>query len=387
MDLRRSLRIAGARGETDSLLSMAPWKLAVEFTLGGMPAGSRPWYAETVEAFQRARQSQGSRPMGAGTMLRSTIAATCAAGVLMLVAVLGNSPRAADETTEGWDPFTEAEYRSFRSFYYDSFERLFGIVGIDAMPGDRDAFERSLEDFPPELCSPVVDFAIFRSSVVGSWFRITAIPEKTRNLLTVRIVFALAGVPWGPLGEVKPEERPAALEAMANVKAYLADAEERLGMVHKHCVENHLRRAGVVSPHRLDDGLRAGTHRVSDARAVRIHGPVRRNGPAGDARGTKTSPTSMSSYRSSPAWSASTTCPSPASVDGSRRRRPRAREEDDAEQAKRRSRTKRAPRRYRRRRRRAADRSRTIEVRRLPRDVGPPCGMSGDSNWRFPVDP
>ena len=183
-------------------------------------------------------------------MLRSTIAATCAAA-LMLVAALGSSPRAADETTEGWDPFTEEEYRSFRSFYYDSFERLFGIVGIDAMPGDQDAFERSLESFPPELCSPVVDFAIFRSSVVGSWFRITAIPEKTRNLLTVRIVFALAGVPWGPLGEVKPEERPAALEAMANVKAYLADAEERLGMVHKHCVENHLRRAGVVSPHRF----------------------------------------------------------------------------------------------------------------------------------------
>ena len=150
MDLRRSLRIAGARGETDSLLSMAPWKLAVEFTLGGRPAGSRPWYAVTVEAFQRARQSQGSRPMGAETMLRSTIAATCAAA-LMLVAALGSSPRAADETTEGWDPFTEEEYRSFRSFYYDSFERLFGIVGIDAMPGDQDAFERSLERLPARV--------------------------------------------------------------------------------------------------------------------------------------------------------------------------------------------------------------------------------------------
>ena len=148
-------------------------------------------------------------------------------------------------------PFTEEEHRSFRSFYYDSFERLFGIVGIDAMPGDPDAFERSLEGFPPELCSAVVDFAIFRSSVVGSWFRIAAIPEKTRNLLTIRIVFQLAGVPWGPLGEVKPEDQPAALEAMEDVKTYLANAEERLGMVHKYCVENHLQRAGVVSPHLL----------------------------------------------------------------------------------------------------------------------------------------
>ena len=189
--------------------------------------------------------------MKTGTMLRGTVAAACAAGVLMLVAALGSPPRAAAETPRGWDPFTEEEYRSFRSFYHDSFERLFGIVGIDAMPGDADAFERALEDFPPELCSAVVDFAIFRSSVVGSWFRITTIPEKSRNLLTIRIVFALAGVPWGPLGEVKPEDRPAALEAMEDVKAYLADAEERLGMVHKHCVENHLRRAGVVSPHRF----------------------------------------------------------------------------------------------------------------------------------------
>ena len=189
--------------------------------------------------------------MRAGPTLRGTVAATCAAGVLMLVAALGSASRAAAETPQGWDPFTEEEYRNFRSFYYDSFERLFGIVGIDAMPGDPDAFERSLEDFPPELCSAVVDFAIFRASVVGSWFRVTAIPEETRNLLTIRIVFALAEVPWGPLGEVKPEDQPAALEAMENVKAYLANAGDRLTMTNKHCVENHLQRAGVVSPHRF----------------------------------------------------------------------------------------------------------------------------------------
>ena len=187
--------------------------------------------------------------MRAGTMLRSTVAATCAAGVLMLAAALGSPPRAAAETPQGWDPFTEEEHRNFRSYFHDSFERLFGIVGIDAMPRDRDAFERALEDFPPELCSAVVDFAIFRASVEGSWFRLTAIPEKTRNLLTIRIVFALAGVPWGPLGEVKPEDRPAALEAMENVKEYLADAGDRVAMTNKHCVENHLQRAGVVSPH------------------------------------------------------------------------------------------------------------------------------------------
>lgn len=119
------------------------------------------------------------------------------------------------------------------------------------MPEDREAFERSLEDFPPELCSAVVDFAILRSSVVGSWFRVTAIPEKTRNLLTVRMVFALAGVPWGPLGEVEPKDQPAVLEAMEDVRAYLADADDRLAATNKHCVEKHLRRAGVVSPHLL----------------------------------------------------------------------------------------------------------------------------------------
>ena len=189
--------------------------------------------------------------MRVSTISRITVVATCVAGVLMLVAAFGSPPRAVAETPQGWDPFTEEEYRDFRSFYYDSFERLFGIVGIDAMPEDRDAFARALEDFPPELCSAVVDFAIFRSSVVGSWFRVTAIPEKTRNLLTVRIVFARAGVPWGPLGEVESEDQPAALEALEDVKAYLADAEARLGTVHEHCLENHLRRVGLVSASRF----------------------------------------------------------------------------------------------------------------------------------------
>lgn len=90
-----------------------------------------------------------------------------------------------------------------------------------------------------------------KGAVMGSWIRIAAIPEKTRNLLIVRIVFALAGVPWGPLGEVWPENRPAALEAMEEEKAYLADAGDRLAMTHMHCVENHLHRGGVVSPHRF----------------------------------------------------------------------------------------------------------------------------------------
>ena len=86
---------------------------------------------------------------------------------------------------------------------------------------------------------------------MGSWFRIAAIPEETRNLLTIRIVFALAGVPCSPLGEVKPEDHLAALEAMENLKEYVANAEDRLTMTNKHCAENHLQRAGVVSPLRF----------------------------------------------------------------------------------------------------------------------------------------
>lgn len=63
--------------------------------------------------------------MRVSTISRSTVAATCIAGVLTLAAALGSSPRAAAETQQGWDPFTEEEYRDFKSFYYDSLGRLF----------------------------------------------------------------------------------------------------------------------------------------------------------------------------------------------------------------------------------------------------------------------
>ena len=122
-----------------------------------------------------------------------------------------------------------------------------GLRRIDTMPEAPDEFERSLESFPPELCPAVVDFTLFRGQLVLSAFRGTDIPEEALRLLTIRIVFELAGVPWGPLGEVKPEDQPAALEAMQDVKKYLANANERLSMVHKHCARTHTQATGLVS--------------------------------------------------------------------------------------------------------------------------------------------
>ena len=58
-------------------------------------------------------------------------------------------PGAAAETPQGLDPFTKVEYRNFGSYYYDSFERLFGIVGIDAMPGTRMHSNNPLRTFRP----------------------------------------------------------------------------------------------------------------------------------------------------------------------------------------------------------------------------------------------
>ena len=57
---KRARRIARAREETEILLSMASWKLAVEFALAGMPAEignkvARAWLEGTREALQRAR--------------------------------------------------------------------------------------------------------------------------------------------------------------------------------------------------------------------------------------------------------------------------------------------------------------------------------------------
>ena len=189
--------------------------------------------------------------MRAGAAWRRTMAAARAAGILLLAAALGSAPRAVAETPGEWDPFSEEEYRNFGRFYHDAFSPFFNIVGIDTTFDAPDEFEQSLNEFPPELCSAVVDFTLFRGQLARSMFRGTGIPAKMRTLLTARIIFELAGVPWGPLGEVKPEDQPAVLEAMDRVEEYLANAEERLGMVHKHCVENHLRRAGLVSVNRF----------------------------------------------------------------------------------------------------------------------------------------
>ena len=188
--------------------------------------------------------------MRATTTRHGTVAATCAAVILMLAAVLGSPSQAVAETERGGH-FSEDEHRMFRNFIYDSFSPFFEIVGIDTMPGALDEFGQSLQSFPPELCPAVVDFALFRSQLVQSVYKGTDIPKKKQNLLIAHILFELAGVPWGPLSEVKPEDQPAVLEAKDHVKEYLANAEERLGMVHRHCVENHLRRAGLVSVNRL----------------------------------------------------------------------------------------------------------------------------------------
>ena len=184
--------------------------------------------------------------MRATTTRHGTAAATCAAGILMLAAVIGSPPRAAGETPGEWDPFSEDEHRLFRGFFYDSFSLFFEIVGIDEMPAALDEFEQSLESFPPELCPAVVDFALFRSQLVQSLL-LDGLSEDLARVLMSRIIFQVGDVPWGPLGEVEPEDQPAALEAKDHVKEYLADAGERLVMVHRHCVENHQRRAGVVS--------------------------------------------------------------------------------------------------------------------------------------------
>ena len=161
------------------------------------------------------------------TMWRNTMAATAAAVILILALLLGNASPATAENTP-W--FSEEEYRMFRVFYYDSFKRFFEIVGIDTLPDPPDEFERSLESFPPESCSAVVDFVVFRSTLVQGFSH----PDngaKVANLLILRIVFDLAGLPWVPLSALTTEQMAAATEKRDFLKKYLRESRGRMSLV------------------------------------------------------------------------------------------------------------------------------------------------------------
>ena len=175
------------------------------------------------------------------------MAAASVAVILILALVLGNASLAAAQDTP-W--FSDEEYRMFRLFYHESFKPFFEIVGIDTLPDPLDEFERSLESFPPESCSAVVDFGIFRSTLIQAFFQ----PDNRKevvNLLSLRVVFDLAGLPWVPVSALTPEEGAVAIEKRDFLVKYLRESEDRLLLVYTHCLDNHAGALGLVSVSRF----------------------------------------------------------------------------------------------------------------------------------------
>ena len=179
-----------------------------------------------------------------------TVAATCAAVVLMLASMLESPPQAVGETELAYDHHSEDEHRMFRGFYYDSWSTIFDLLAGAGMPDSLEAFEQTDASLQIDLCTAIVDYAIFRSTVVVALFR----PEFNRratSLLTMRIMFDLSGVEWSPLDDVNPEDQPAVLRASDNLKQVLKQHGEWLTGRHKFCTNNHAGAMGLHSAHEL----------------------------------------------------------------------------------------------------------------------------------------
>ena len=184
------------------------------------------------------------------TTCSRAMAAACAAVVLMLAAVLGSPPQAASDTELSYDHHSEEEYRMFRGFYYDSWGTILDALAGAGMPDSLEEFEQIPASLQIELCAAVVDYATFRSIVVRAFFG----PEFGRreiNLLSLRIVFDLAGVGWSPLDDVTPEDQPAILSAKDHFKQFMKQNREWLKKGHKYCLDNHLAAIGLFSHYEL----------------------------------------------------------------------------------------------------------------------------------------
>ena len=131
--------------------------------------------------------------------------------------------------------FTEKQYQMFRSFYYDSWNTIFEVVGHDPMTSLSE-FGNTSPGILRDLCRIIVDYSLFRSTAVGIFIDKSFGIESMDNLI-LRLMFDLAKVNWIPIDEVKSKDEPKLLQAKDDLEKFVKENYNYLNKNHAYCVD------------------------------------------------------------------------------------------------------------------------------------------------------